>query len=656
MGFLHRLNKLGLLSFLLILMPAAFGCSDSGSPPGDGVDTDPPVVTGVAVIDMGHIEVEFDEAVDKNTAERRNHYTIVEQAAMSPLRRPLSPGDTLDIGGAVLEPGGTKVMLTLWDMMSDVPYNIYVHGVRDVHGNGMTETQSRGFTGTTAQDNTPPELIARSPSAGQMGVGLSQSVIVQFSEELNQATLYSGFYWTGGGGSVNFTLDQMENSTYVFSPVQSLDLNTQYTVGFAMNTVIDWGGNYLAAASWTFRTTGTTDLIRPTVTATSPANGATNVPLDANLSIEFSEAIDPTSMDEEGVLLSPDPGEGIPTWTNGNRKLTFDPDNPLLADTKYSMLIPPGAVRDLAGNPLAGGENVIFTTGSALPVGSFSGTVAGDATSPEAADPAGAVVVAFLVSIEDFDSYEDGPPHGGSGIVDASGNYTIANLLDDVYYPLGILDSNNDGRINPELGDAIGVYGVDFHQFDFTVDSVSIAGGGSVTDIDFPLFDPVTIAGTVSYGGTNYLGSLAYYQYYVGAFLAATFDTSQGIPEPDYTTYGNPIAGEPDYHLSQFDDRMAPGSWYVGAYMDVNYNQTYDPDIDPVGFHMDGDEFGVVTVENGHDELDIDIVMVDPVSGAGFSSRSWRANANAADPTPALRGLLSPAVKAALKQALDRSR
>jgi hypothetical protein len=637
-------------------MAAAVGCSDSESPPVNGLDTDPPVVTGVTAIDYGHLEVEFDEVVDKNTAEWRNHYTVVEQGAMQSLRRPLSPGDTLEVGGAVLQPGGTTVVLTLWDVMHDASYNIYVHGVKDVYGNGMTNMQSHGFTGTAAEDITAPELIARTPSAGQTGVGLSQSVIVQFSEQLDQYLLYSGFYWTGGGGNVEFTLHQMEGNRYVFSPAHSLALNTLYTVGFNANTVTDWGGNYLAATSWSFRTTNTADLIRPTVTATSPEAGDTNVPLDANLSIEFSEPIDPTSMEDEGVLLSPDPGQGLPTWSNGNRKLTFDPDNPLLANTTYNLLIPPGAVRDLAGNPLDGGENVIFTTGSALPAGSFSGMVTGDATSPEAADPAGAFVVAFLVSIEDFDDYDDGPPHAGSCIVNASGNYTAANLADNVYFPLGMLDSNNDGRINPELGDAIGVYGVDFYQLDFSVDSVTISGGASASGIDFAMFDPVTIAGTVSYGGTNHGGSLAYYPYYVGAFSAATFDTSQGMPEPDFTTYGDPIASEPYYILSQFDDRMVPGSWYVGAYMDVNDNQTYDPGIDPIGFHMDGDEFGEVTVENGHDELDIDIIMVDPVSGAGFSAASWQVSADPPQDAPVVRGLLSPALKAALQQVMDRSR
>ncbi len=652
---ISKTYKLGIIPIFLILMLAAVGCSDSESPPKDEIDSDPPAIVGVTAVDIGHVAVEFNEAVDKTTAERPNHYTIIEQGMMPPHRKELSPGDTLEVGAAVLQHDTKTVMLTLWDLMGDAPYNIHVTGVKDVRGNGMTDAQTYGFTGSTAEDLTPPQLIARTPTAGQTGIGLMQSVTVQFSEQVDYYSLYSGFYWTNGG-NVAFAITQWENNTYIFTPVNSLSLNTQYTVGFIANTVMDWGGNYLAAASWSFRTTNVTDLIPPTVVATSPVNGATNVPLDANLSIEFSEAVDPTSMDNQGVLLSPDPGSGIPTWTNGFRKLNFDPDNPLLAGTTYNMLIPPGTVKDLAGNPLANGEMVIFSTGPALPMGSFSGTVAGDELSPDAANPAGTIVIAFLVTIGEFDDYEDGPPHGGGGIAGVLGNYTISNLADGVYFPLGILDSNNDGYIDPERGDAMGVYGVDFRQSDFDVDSVTIAGGSSVVDIDFPLFDPVTIAGTVSYGGTNYTGSLPYFQYFVGAFSVATFDTSQGIPSPDYSTNGRPIAVEPDYALSQFDEHLVPGEWYVGAYMDVNYNWDYDPDIDPAGFYMDGEEFGAVLVENGHDELEIDIIMVDPISGSTLSTGSWRVDPDGANRPSMGRGLLSPSAMEALKKALKRTK
>jgi hypothetical protein len=604
---------------------------------------------------MNHVEVEFDEEVDKNSAERRNNYTIVEQSVASELRRGFSAGDTVDVGSSVLQPDRKTVTLTTWDSMQDAPYNMYVTGIKDVHGNGMTGIQTSGFTGSTSQDITPPELIARSPSSGETGVGLAQSVSVQFSEEMNYGSVFTAFYWTGGGGSVDFMLEHMGNNLYAFTPLHNLALNTQYTVGFAANTANDGSDNYLAASNWTFRTTSVTDLIRPRVESTSPEDGETNVSVNTNLFIEFSEPVDPASMQEEGVLLSPNPGDGIPTWTKGNSKLTFDPDNPLLANTTYNMLIPPGAVKDLAGNPLADGANIIFSTGPTLPTGLFSGTVAGDPGSPDAADPTGAIVVAFLVSIDEFDDSEDGPPHGGSGIVNDLGDYTVSNLEDDVYYPMGILDSNQDGVIDPSLGDAFGAYGIDFGQGDFLVDSVTILGGGFAENIDFPLFDPVAIAGTVSYGGTVYSGTLVNYLYFVGAFRVATFDTSQGLPEPDFSTYGNSIAQEPDYHLGELDDALEPDTWYVGAYLDVNFNWEFDPDIDPVGFYMAGQEYGAVVVENGHDELDIDIVMFDPGSAITFSAGSWRSNPNGRGETSE-REMLSPAMLSALKKALDRSR
>jgi hypothetical protein len=104
----------------------------------------------------------------------------------------------------------------------------------------------------------------------------------------------------------------------------------------------------------------------------------------------------------------------------------------------------------------------------------------------------------------------------------------------------------------------------------------------------------VAIGGTVTYGGTEYSSTLISYQYFVGAFRVATFDTSQGFPDTDYETDGESIVGDPKYVLGQFDNSLDPDTWYVGAFLDVNFNRNYDPDIDPAEMSMIGEEFGAV--------------------------------------------------------------
>ncbi len=639
-----------LIGLLVIL--AGMGCRDNGSDLDDmETDTDPPVVTNVTPVDNYHIEVTFNENVDKTTAERRQNYTIVEQnptlspdsAKDPPSTRPslgaTSANDTLGITSVTLQQNQRTVVVSCWDQMKEVGYDVHVTGVKDLHGKGITQTQSSSFTGSTAPDQTPPEINFRSPMSGDTGVGLAQSVEVQFSEGMDGYSVYRAFYWTGPGGNVCYSISGGNNNTFIFTPSSSLTLNTLYTVGFAASVATDWVGNFLAATSWTFRTTGVSDLTPPTIVSLSPTDGATNVPLNANLIITFSEAIDPNSMSDGGILMTPDPGEGVPTWLGGNTKLRFDPDAPLKAGTAYSIIIPPGSVKDLAGNPLSGGAAADFTTGSALPSGTFSGIVSGDPGSIPASDPAGALIVAFMIGIGEFDDYEGEPPAGGSGTVKAMGAYTVSNLPDDVYYPFGILDANGDGIVDPMTGDAVGVLGVDYASGDLDYDSITVADGNTVTNVDFPLYDFVAIMGTVSYEGTLHILTLPGYRYTIGAF-----DTTGGILTPDFYNNGDWFIQDPDYVLSEFEDSLQPGTYYIGAYLDTDGDGEYQEGIDLLTFYTDGANLLPVTLTGGNDRFNIDMVFEDPVTRAPYPAVRW----------PAGRQVISPE-KARLKRFLEKS-
>ncbi len=101
-----------------------------------------------------------------------------------------------------------------------------------------------------------------------------------------------------------------------------------------------------------------TDRTAPTVTSTYPANGAVAVPLGIHPQVMFSEAMD-QSATEAAFQLAPTT-TGSFSWSNNN--LMFTPDNPLVANTQYSVTIGTGA-KDLAGNHLAGEVQTSFMTG-----------------------------------------------------------------------------------------------------------------------------------------------------------------------------------------------------------------------------------------------------------------------------------------------------
>ena len=123
------------------------------------------------------------------------------------------------------------------------------------------------------------------------------------------------------------------------------------------------------------------------------------------------------------------------------------------------------------------------------------------------------------------------------------GIYSINFLADDVYYPVGALDSNGDGSIDPDFGDALGAFGADLSIGDLNIDSVTVAGGNTVSGIDFPLYDTVAISGVVSYTGV----AVGPYRFYVGVFNTTGFDINN-IPEPDFSTE-NFWPDEPEYQV-----------------------------------------------------------------------------------------------------------
>jgi hypothetical protein len=120
----------------------------------------------------------------------------------------------------------------------------------------------------------------------------------------------------------------------------------------------------------------------------------------------------------------------------------------------------------------------------------------------------------------------------------------------------------------------------------------------------------MVIAGRVSYGGTAHADSLQYFNYQVGVFDTLTFDPDN--LEPEYGTDGENIAWDPYFRFEEFDDSLVAGTYYIGSFMDVNFNEQYDPEIDPAAFYGVGDEMTPVTVEHGQDALDIHIILEDP--------------------------------------------
>jgi hypothetical protein len=132
------------------------------------------------------------------------------------------------------------------------------------------------------------------------------------------------------------------------------------------------------------------DTTPPTVTATVPNDGATNVAVDAPVSATFSEAIDQATLDGNLLLVdaADGPVEGTVTYSAGSRTATFTATTELEPGATYTATVVGGAdgVTDLAGNPLAEDRTWTFTTAEPTEPGSCPCSIWTGTETPGATD------------------------------------------------------------------------------------------------------------------------------------------------------------------------------------------------------------------------------------------------------------------------------
>jgi hypothetical protein len=81
----------------------------------------------------------------------------------------------------------------------------------------------------------------------------------------------------------------------IINPTTDLAENHAYNIGWTPDAIRDLANNNVATvstpATFNFTTAGTADTTGPIVTAFSPADNATGVPVDTNLVLTFNEDV-----------------------------------------------------------------------------------------------------------------------------------------------------------------------------------------------------------------------------------------------------------------------------------------------------------------------------------------------------------------------------
>ena len=266
------------------------------------------------------------------------------------------------VSGSVSLAGLTATFTPSGPLAASTTYTARVTtGATDLAGNPLASDRVWTFTTAEPPDATPPTVISVTPFSAATNVDVDANVTATFSESMLPASVNaSTFLLTGGSGAVTGTVTQ-SGPTATLIPSAPLAYGTIYTATVTTG-VEDLAGNNLAADFvWTFTTEPAPDTTPPTVTSTTPTDGAPSVDVDATIRATFSEAVLPSSVTTATMTLTGGSGPVAANVTLSGTTASLRPDAPLAFATVYTATVTTG-VEDLSGNHLASNLVWTFTT------------------------------------------------------------------------------------------------------------------------------------------------------------------------------------------------------------------------------------------------------------------------------------------------------
>ena len=232
-----------------------------------------------------------------------------------------------------------------------VAYNNNANNLRDGAGN-FTAT----FAAVTAIDYAAPYPVsAVYKDAISPGDGTVDRIDITMTTDLGLACTFNADDWsipTAGDINVNnpvsCTRAGNDLQIGVFADANQTGGTTNPTILYTNNLwrVRDGASNYTATFS---PAVTATDAAAPVIIATSPANNAAGVDLNANIVITFSE---PMTTGSVTYTLAPDPGGVAVAWSSGNKVATYS-HTAFAGGTPYTFQI-------TAGNASAGTPNALI--------------------------------------------------------------------------------------------------------------------------------------------------------------------------------------------------------------------------------------------------------------------------------------------------------
>lgn len=274
----------------------------------------------------------------------------------------------VNISGVVTYSGNNAQFKPDAPLADNTRYNVVISAtVTDLSGNPLGVDYYWSFTTAVAggNDNTPPGVSVVTPRNNAVDIAINSAISASFNEPLNPLSVSGSSFMLTDGSSMVSGVVNYNGTTATFTPDNSLATTTTYTATLT-TAITDLAGNNMAADySWSFTTAADTgDTTPPTVTSESPVNGAIDVARNSAISVDFSEALNPATVNTASFILTSASGVVAGNVTYNGISASFTPLVALQDSTLYTATLTAN-IADLAGNTLTSNYAWSFTTAAA---------------------------------------------------------------------------------------------------------------------------------------------------------------------------------------------------------------------------------------------------------------------------------------------------
>ena len=314
--------------------------------------------TGISV--NANIVLNFSENVDAESG----NITIKKTSDNSTI-------ETIDVTGAkVSGSGGTQITVnpsTTLDGETEYYILIDATAFDDAQGGSYIGISSTTALSFTTADVANPTLTSSTPANNATDIAINSNIVLNFSETV---TVASGNI-TIKKSSDDSTVEQINisggqvtgsNSTQLtVNPSSDLAEGTEFYIQIDTTAIVDTSSNAYAGINDTTTLSFTTsDNTNPTLSSSSPADNATDVAVDANIVLNFSENVDAESgnitikkTSDDSTVETIDVSGGQVSGS-GTSQITVNPSSDLDNEVEYYLLIDATAFDDALGNSYAG--------------------------------------------------------------------------------------------------------------------------------------------------------------------------------------------------------------------------------------------------------------------------------------------------------------